>query len=57
MNIEDSDQVMTVQEVADFLQVHANTIYLMCKTKKIPHYRFGSNIRFVKKDIEALRVF
>jgi len=57
MSLEDLDQVMTVQEVADYLQVHTNTIYLMCKRKEIPHYRLGANIRFIKKDIEALRAF
>ena len=57
MGLEDLDQVMTVQEVADYLQVHTNTIYLMCKRKEIPHYRLGANIRFIKKDIEALRAF
>jgi len=57
MNIDDSDQVMTVQDVADYLQLNTNTIYKMCKRKEIPHHRFGSNIRFIKKDIKALTAF
>jgi excisionase family DNA binding protein len=43
--------VMTVKECADFLQVHASTIYRLLKRKEIPAFRLGSDWRFSKKQL------
>ena len=43
--------VMTVKECADFLQVHASTIYRLLKRKELPAFRLGSDWRFSKKQL------
>jgi excisionase family DNA binding protein len=45
---------MTVKEVADFLRVSRQTVYVMVKEGKIPHFRVGSKVRFKRADIMAL---
>ncbi|WP_367386976.1 helix-turn-helix domain-containing protein [Bacillus vallismortis] len=46
---------MYVQEVADYLGVHHDTIYTMVREKQIPHFRVGRRILFTKQTIEAWR--
>jgi excisionase family DNA binding protein len=50
------NETVTVQEVADFLRVSRQTVYMMVKNGKIPHFRVGSKVRFKRSDIEALAV-
>jgi excisionase family DNA binding protein len=45
---------LTVAEVAKILRVSKQTIYVLCREGKIPHYRIGDNVRFKKQDIEDL---
>ena len=50
------NETVTVPEVAEFLRVPRQTIYMMVKNGKIPHFRVGSKVRFKRSDIEALAV-
>lgn len=45
--------VMSVKEVADYLQVHPSTIYRLLKRGTIPAFRVGSDWRFRKADLDA----
>lgn len=45
---DNADKIMTVEEVADWLQLSPNTIYNLCSDKKIPHRKIGGSLRFVK---------
>ena len=44
--------VMTLDEVADFLQVHPSTIYRLLKRHSIPAFKVGSDWRFNQDSIE-----
>ena len=44
--------VLTTDEVADWLRVHPLTIYRLARLRGIPAFRVGRNWRFVAKDIE-----
>ena len=48
------NETMTVQEVADVFRVSRQTVYVMVRTGKLPHFRIGSKVRFKRSDIEAL---
>jgi excisionase family DNA binding protein len=39
-------QVLTVNELADFLRIHRSTVYRLLKTKSLPAFRVGSDWRF-----------
>jgi len=45
---------LTVDEVAKILRVSRQTIYVLCREGKIPHFKVGTKLRFKKQDIEAL---
>ena len=45
---------MTVDEVAKILRVSRQTIYVLCREGKLPHFKVGTKLRFKKHDIEAL---
>ena len=40
------DEIMTVEEVAEYLRVHPSTIYRMLRHGEIPAFRVGSDWRF-----------
>lgn len=42
----DPDRILTVREVAAYLQVHPSTIYRLLREKKIPAWKIGSDWRF-----------
>lgn len=44
---------LTVQEAADYLGVHHDTIYTMVREKQIPHFRVRTRIFFTKRNIDA----
>ena len=49
-----SDEVMTIQEVADYLKLHYQTVYdKVVKTKEIPASKIGRRWRVQKKDVIA----
>lgn len=45
---------LTVDEVAKILRVSRQTIYVLCREGKLPHFKVGTKLRFKKQDIEAL---
>jgi excisionase family DNA binding protein len=45
-------KVLTLEEVADFLQVHPSTVYRLLKNRRIPAFRMGSDWRFNQESIE-----
>jgi excisionase family DNA binding protein len=45
------DMIMTVDELAQYLRVHATTIYRLLKKNKIPAFRVGSDWRFDRREI------
>lgn len=46
----------TIDEAAEVLKVHKNTIYNLVRNKKIEHYRVGNQIRITAKELERLKV-
>jgi excisionase family DNA binding protein len=46
------DEILTVKEVGEILQVHPSTIYKLTRLGKIPAFRVGSDWRFRKDVIE-----
>lgn len=44
---------MKAEEVADYLQVHKDTIYKMVRQKQIPHFRVRRKIFFSMEAIDA----
>lgn len=45
---------LTVDEVAKILRVSRQTIYVLCRDGKLPHFKVGNKLRFHKADIIAL---
>ena len=45
---------LTVDEVAKILRVSRQTIYVLCREGKLPHFKVGTKLRFKKADIEVL---
>lgn len=45
---------LTVDEVAKILRVSRQTIYVLCREGKIPHFKVGTKLRFKRADIEAI---
>jgi excisionase family DNA binding protein len=45
-------EILTVEEVAEFLKVHASTIYKLLKRREIPAFRVGADWRFHTVQIE-----
>ncbi|MGG1960781.1 helix-turn-helix domain-containing protein [Bacillus pumilus] len=38
--------VITPSEAAKFLGIHKETVYIMCRKKRLPHFRVGKKIYF-----------
>ena len=45
-------EVLTLEEVADFLQIHPSTVYRLLKKQQIPAFKVGSDWRFNQQSIE-----
>ena len=45
-------RIMTVAEVAEYLQVHKATIYRMARNGKVPAFRVGDDWRFDRDAID-----
>ncbi|MFC0299546.1 helix-turn-helix domain-containing protein [Virgibacillus soli] len=43
---------LTVHEVAEYLGVSSDMIYILCREKRIVHFRIGRRILFKKEAIE-----
>jgi excisionase family DNA binding protein len=46
-------EVLTVKQVAEFLQMDERTIYKLAKQGDIPSFKVSNQRRFLKKDIES----
>jgi excisionase family DNA binding protein len=48
-------EIMTIQEVADLLQVHRSTVHLMRNRGQLVAYKFGRRVYFRRSEvIEAI---
>jgi excisionase family DNA binding protein len=45
---------LTAEEVAKILRVSTQTIYVLCRENKFPHFKIGNKLRFKKADVEAI---
>lgn len=45
------DSLLTIQEAADFLRVHYNTVYRRVRRGEIPASQIGTEWRIQKKDL------
>ncbi len=50
-NKEITNQLLTPDQLASFLNISKTTIYRLIDSRKIPFYKIGGSIRFDKKDI------
>ena len=49
----DVEPLMDVEQLAAYLRVHANSVYRLVRSKRIPHVRMSrKTIRFRKADID-----
>lgn len=48
-----ADQLMTLKDVAQYLQVAERTVYLWAQGGQIPSFKLGNVWRFKKSDLEA----
>lgn len=46
-------QTLTVKEVAVYLGVHQDTIYMMVRKKEIPHVKLRNRILFTRESIDT----
>jgi len=51
-----SSQIMTLSEVAEYFQIHRNTLYRLVRKGKIPCFKIGSGYRFNKDAINKWTV-
>ena len=47
------DNVMTVQEVAEYLRVNQRTVYRLAVGRKLPSFKVGTTWRFKRADIDG----
>jgi len=47
------DEILTLEEVAEFLSVSKVTLYKYANNRKLPFFRFGNNYRIRKSDLIA----
>ena len=48
-----NDSLITVKEVADYLKLKEQTVYLLARQNKIPSLKVGGSLRFKKSQIDA----
>ena len=49
------NDIMTLNEVADYMRVHPSTVYRMLKRKELPAFRLGREWRFNRESIDTWR--
>jgi len=50
--MDDTDRIMTLEEVAEYLRVKPQTIYTWAQEKKIPAAKLGKEWRFRKSIVD-----
>ena len=48
---EDTDEIMTVEQLSDYLTIARQTIYGKCASKELPYYKSGKRLYFKKSEI------
>lgn len=51
-----SPEILTVDQVADFLHLHAMTVYRLAKEGKLPGFKVGGRWRFHRNTLEEWMV-
>lgn len=46
------DRIMTVTEVATYLQMSKSKVYYLIQRREIPHIKIGRNVRIRQSDLE-----
>ena len=49
---DDQSKVMTIAEVADYLNCHYGTVYRLVRGGDLPAFRLGGSWRFLRSDLE-----
>jgi excisionase family DNA binding protein len=49
-----SDDILKIKEVADYLRMPLSTIYKLAQSGKVPAVKVGKHWRFMKKDLDQL---
>jgi excisionase family DNA binding protein len=49
----DNEQLLTVEQVASYLQLQKSTIYVYAQRGKIPAFKVGRNWRFKRGDLDV----
>ncbi len=49
-----SDEIMNIKDVSEYLKIPIATIYKLAQTGKIPAVKVGKHWRFMKKDLDRL---
>jgi len=44
--------ILTVREVANYLQIHQSTVYKLLRQQQLPGFRVGTDWRFHKERID-----
>lgn len=47
-----TSEILTIQEVAEYLKLNEKTAYRLASAKKIPGFKVGGSWRFKRADIE-----
>ena len=48
---EDKEELMTVDQLSDYLTIARQTIYGKCASKELPYYKSGKRLYFKKSEI------
>jgi len=52
-NLIQNEQLLTIEQVADYLQLQKSTIYTYAQRGSIPAFKVGRNWRFKREDVEV----
>ena len=47
-----SDPILTIKDVADYLQVNERTIYRLAASSELPGFKVGNSWRFKQSELE-----
>jgi excisionase family DNA binding protein len=46
------DRIMTIPQVAEYLQISKSKLYWLVQTRQIPHIKIGRNVRVWESDLQ-----
>lgn len=52
-NTKRTTEVLTLRQAAHLLHCHTTTLYRLCRSDEIPHFRLGSDYRFVREILDG----